>query len=170
MSTLSSGRGIIWASKSGAGLRERACSRLFLLDRTEVRREVTQKNTVGQDARLKGTQWGNPVNYSLWRTESGPGCMRTCLEGGWETDTKRMRSAKFSHLYKDVCLQAVQSSRYPGLKVPQTALLDVVITLSLWWNLVLHSTFIVASLLAQVTPEKNNGSQSKVQDLGKMCK
>lgn len=67
MSTLSSGRGLIWASKSGAGLRDRACARVFLSDRTEVRREVTQENTVGQDAQLRGTQRGELSE--LWLME-----------------------------------------------------------------------------------------------------
>lgn len=48
----------MWASKGGAGYRQSECSRAFPLDKTDVRREETQKNTVHQDAWLKGTQKG----------------------------------------------------------------------------------------------------------------
>lgn len=148
MSTLSSGRGLIWASKSGAGLRDRACFRVFLLDRTEVRREVTQENTVGQDAQLRGTQRGELSE--LWLMEERELTrVYENMSGRWVGDvTKWRRSAKYGHLYKDVYLQVFQSSWDPGLRAPQTVLLDAVITLSLWWNPALHSILSVASLLA----------------------
>jgi len=117
MSTLSSGRGIIWASKGGGGRRESICSGVLLLDKTDVRREETQKNTVQQDALLKGTQrgtWGTlerdtEVKYGLWRKEHRPVCMSAHLEGGCEADMKRMRSATCSHPTKrstSRCLKA----------------------------------------------------------------
>lgn len=54
----------MWASKGGAGHRQSICSRAFLLDKTEVRREDTPKNTVPQDAWLKGTQRGTRLSMA----------------------------------------------------------------------------------------------------------
>lgn len=146
MSTLSSGRGIIWASKGGAGRRERTCSGVLLLDKTDVRREETQKNTVQQDALLKGTQrgtrWsmahgGKSTDLCVWAHVWKVGARQTWSEWGQPhpvTCTKRSTSR---------CLKAPDTQ---GSSAPR-ALLYVATTPSPWWNPGLHYIFTVASSL-----------------------
>jgi len=146
MSTLSSGRGIIWASKGGGGRRESICSGVLLLDKTDVRREETQKNTVQQDALLKGTQrgtrWsmaygGKSTDLCVWAHIWKVGARQTWSEWGQPHAVTLQRGLP----------QGVWKLLTPRTQVPQKALLDLATTPSPWWNPGLRYIFTVASLL-----------------------
>lgn len=87
MSALSSGGGITQASKGGAGHGQSVCLRAFLLDKTDGRREETQKDTVQQDARLKGTQRGTRVGMAYAGALTSV-CTRIQKPGGRHTQSE----------------------------------------------------------------------------------